>query len=478
MSVHPHVPSASAPPQPPDDSAAESPSGPGGGRSCGAASGPLTGPGAACGALPSSSIPAAVGGYSDHDVERFLPEPGKDPRRTPFERDRARVLHSSALRRLGAKTQVLGPSADDFVRTRLTHSLEVAQVGRALGQALGCDPDVVDAACLSHDLGHPPYGHNGEKALDVVADRIGGFEGNAQTFRLLTRLEPKTVDAAGRPVGLNLTRAGLDAVAKYPWAKGGGSGEARAKSLRKYCAYPEDAEIFTWMRQGAPEGRRCLEAQIMDLADDVGYSVHDVEDAIALGRMDPARLGDQAEVDRLVEETRQWYGGAMSADALGAAWERLVAVPFWIRSYTGSRADAADLKNLTSELIGRFVSSVAQATREVYGQGRLTRYGADLVIPEATAAEILVLKGAAVRYVMAPREHEPVYLRQRTVIFDLADALMEGRGVHLDPAFAQDWQRAGSQDERLRVVVDQIASLTDTSARAWHASLCGLFSQV
>ena len=417
-------------------------------------------------------------GYGAHDVERFVTEAAKNPQRTPFERDRARVLHSSALRRLGAKTQVLGPSADDFVRTRLTHSLEVAQVGRAIGQALGCDPDVVDTACLAHDLGHPPYGHNGEKALDQVAASIGGFEGNAQTLRLLTRLEPKTLDASGRSVGLNLTRASLDAVAKYPWARGEGPGGPEGKSARKYCCYDDDREVFAWMRAGAPALRRCLEAQVMDFSDDVGYSVHDVEDAIALGKMDPATLRSAAESQAVVEATLNWYGHDLDAQELEAAWRRLTALESWIAGYTGSMADAAGLKNMTSQLIGRFVSAVARATREVFGDGPLARYDADLVIPEGTRAEILVLKGAAVRYVMAPREHEPVYLRQRTELFDLADVLTASGDEHLEPVFAEAWRQAADDAGRLRAVVDQIASLTDTSARQWHARLCGLFSQV
>ncbi|WP_281491844.1 deoxyguanosinetriphosphate triphosphohydrolase [Buchananella hordeovulneris] len=412
--------------------------------------------------------------YDTEAVARRLPEPDKKPGRGAFERDRARVLHSAALRRLGAKTQVLGPGADDYVRTRLTHSLEVAQVGRELAINLGCDPDVVETACLSHDLGHPPFGHNGERALAAVAGPCGGFEGNAQTFRLLTRLEPKVVDRQGTSYGLNLTRATLDATLKYPWAAAAAPLRADGTPSAKFGVYGDDAAAFAWVRHGVPAGQRCLEAQLMDLADDIAYCVHDVEDAFGTARATPDAV--VADGDQILAATRQWYGETWSEAELADALRRLVELPAWPTGFAGSRSDLARLKNFSSAVIGRFVGQTVEATRAACGQGPLARYDASLVVPAQARAEIAVMKGIAVRYVMAPREIEPLYLSQRTLLFDLVAALQEAGWRALEAPFAADYRQADDDAGRLRAVIDQVASLSDLVAHQWHARLCGMLS--
>lgn len=409
------------------------------------------------------------GGYTEADAQRWLAEPPKDPRRGAFARDRARVVHSAALRRLAAKTQVVGPATDDFVRNRLTHSLEVAQVGRELGQVLGCDPDVVDTACLAHDLGHPPFGHNGEAALDAVAAGIGGFEGNAQSLRLLTRLEPKAVDpVTGRSAGLNLTRASLDACTKYPWLRGAGPAGAASS---KCGAYGDDGDVFGWLRAAAPAGRRCVEAQVMDLADDVAYSVHDVEDAVVGHHLDPAILDDPAEVLRVEAQVRSWYLPDLADGEVAAAVDRLRAMPAWVARFDGGHRALAALKDMTSQLIGRFTRAVESATREVHGGGRLTRYSADLVVPRDTLVEIAALKGVAAVWVMTVESRQQGYARERELLAELVAALVERAPDALAPLHGAMWAQAGDDSGRLRAVVDQVASLTDASATEWHRRL-------
>jgi dGTPase len=416
--------------------------------------------------------------YSAHDRARPAPESPKGTgkeRRSPFARDRARVLHSAALRRLAGKTQVVGPGEGAEVsgvpRTRLTHSLEVAQIGRGIAEELGCDPDVVDTAGLAHDIGHPPFGHNGERALDEFAAARGldgGFEGNAQTLRILTRLEPK-IDG----VGLNLTRASLDASCKYPWVWRPGD--------RKYGAYPEDADVFAWVREGAPPERRCLEAQIMDWSDDVAYSVHDVEDGILAGRIDLGALGAPGERAALVDLAVRHFGG--EAGALGGAADALLALPVVaaVRGFSStSNASVADhvaLKRLTSELVGRFVHAAVNATlaatSAAHGDRPLLRYTADLVVPAAAAAEVALLKAVALRYVMSDPGRLAMQARQRELLVGLATALRDGAPDSLDPVFADEWKSAGDDAGRVRVVLDQVAILTDQQAVARHRVISG-----
>ena len=415
---------------------------------------------------PDTSIPP---GYDERDRERWLPEEHSN-RRSDFARDRARLLHSSALRRLAAKTQVLSPTAGlDFARNRLTHSLEVAQVGRELAASLGLDPDVVDTACLAHDIGHPPFGHNGERALNDWARPVGGFEGNAQTLRLLSRLEPKVFGGDGRAYGLNLTRASLDASCKYPWPATQSVPDPSGRE--KFGFYAEDEAAFVWLRAGAPERQRCIEAQVMDLSDDIAYSVHDFEDAVVGGFIDVRALGSRVDHDDLVTSMNAWIGGEVAHDDLVAAFDRLDELDVWIDDWDGSRADQARLKNLTSQLIGRFAGAATRATREAHPGSTLTRFAADVVVPLGIRAEIAVLKGIVATFVMSKNTRQPIYVQQREVIRSLAEALLEGGDGALDPGFAEDWRAAASDRERRRVVVDQVASLTDQSALAWHERL-------
>lgn len=406
--------------------------------------------------------------YSEHDTARWFPEEHSS-RRSDFARDRARLLHSSALRRLAAKTQVLSPAAGlDFARNRLTHSLEVAQVGRELATSLGLDPDVVDTACLAHDLGHPPFGHNGERALNSWAVDIGGFEGNAQTLRLLTRIEPKVFGPDDRSYGLNLTRASLDASCKYPWPESSSVGDPSGRA--KFGFYADDVDAFRWLREGAPDRRLCIEAQVMDLSDDIAYSVHDFEDAIVSGYIDVRALGARVNHDALVDSMFAWIGGELDHAELIAAFDRLDSLDVWLEDYDGSRRAQGRLKNLTSQLIGRFAGAAVQATRK-QDRGSLTRFGADIVVPREVTAEIAVLKGIVAAFVMSKNTRQPIYTQQREVLTELASALLERGGESLDPGFAADWSAATTDAGRKRAVVDQVASLTDQSAMAWHERL-------
>ena len=406
--------------------------------------------------------------YNAADTLRRADEAPKGAQLAPdsrgdFARDRARVLHSAALRRLADKTQVVGPRDGDTPRTRLTHSLEVAQISRGIGEGLGLSPDLCEMAGLTHDIGHPPYGHNGEVALDEVAPC--GFEGNAQTLRILARLEPKVL-IDDHSFGLNLTRASLDAAVKYPLTRTNADGSVN----RKYSAYDEDASVLEWVRDGHVDGAPPMEAQVMDFSDDIAYSVHDVEDGIVSGRVSLRVLWDFVELAALAEKGAAAFGG--DADSLVDAADRLRSLPaiasaaefdYSLGAWTG-------LKALTSQLVGRYVGAVTRATREDDGNRALAdasnlglgRQHGRLVVPPDVEAEVRLLKTVAVLYVMDQPAHQARQDRQRDRIYRVHEYLRAGAPGSLDTMF-QAWFNAAETDlERERVIVDQIASMTES----------------
>lgn len=398
--------------------------------------------------------------YNAADTLRRADETPKGAQLAPdsrgdFARDRARVLHSAALRRLADKTQVVGPRDGDTPRTRLTHSLEVAQISRGIGEGMGLSPDLCEMAGLTHDIGHPPYGHNGEVALNEVAPC--GFEGNAQTLRILARLEPKVL-IDGTSFGLNLTRASLDAAVKYPVTRTNADGSVN----RKYSAYDEDASVLEWVREGHVDGAPPMEAQVMDFSDDIAYSVHDVEDGIVSGRVSLRVLWDFVELAALAEKGAAAFGG--DADSLVDAADRLRSLPaiaaasefdYSLGAWTG-------LKALTSQLVGRYVGAVTRATLGGNDGITLGRQHGRLVVPPDVEAEVRLLKTVAVLYVMDQPAHQARQDRQRDRIYRVHEYLRAGAPGTLDTMF-QAWFNAAETDlERERVIVDQIASMTES----------------
>ena len=421
--------------------------------------------------------------YNADDTKRRTAEGPKGAQLAPdsrgaFARDRARVLHSAALRRLADKTQVVGPRDGDTPRTRLTHSLEVAQISRGIGEGLGLNPDLCEMAGLTHDIGHPPYGHNGEVALNEVAPH--GFEGNAQTLRILSRLEPKVL-IDDHSYGLNLTRASLDAAVKYPVTRTNPDGTLN----RKYSAYDEDAEVLAWAREGHTDNMPPMEAQVMDFSDDIAYSVHDVEDGIVSGRVSLQVLWDFVELAALAEKGAAAFGG--DADSLVDAADRLRALPaiaaaadfdYTLSSWVG-------LKGLTSQLVGRYIGGVTKATLEgnaagagaagasgaaaapgvasaAGASGLMGRQHGRLIVPPDVEAEVRLLKTVAVLYVMDVPAHLARQDRQRDRIYRVHEYLRAGAPGTLDTMFRAWFEAADTDAERERVIIDQIASMTES----------------
>lgn len=409
--------------------------------------------------------------YADRDVER---RDGGDRRddidpRSPFEVDRARIVHSFAFRRLQGKTQIFGVGEGDFFRTRLTHSMEAAQIGKGLVLFLNRLPaladapievELVEAACLAHDLGHPPFGHNGEEALQVCMQAHGGFEGNAQNLRILTQLESKREGH-----GLNLTRATLEGVLKYlaPYSlKKHARGPGHERLVEK-CYYDADEAVVTWIR-GRDRIHRTLESQIMEWADDIAYSVHDLEDGLHSGLITRDALANPAVLERIAAYAAR--KGAAGCD--GAEVEAVMRRVFELLGHGTARHMRALRKQLTSRLIHRCITHTDVAYRS-----ETPDYPFELVRDEEVVREVAVLMG--VEYVLMIR-HPRVTTHEykgKQVVSRLFEAHAQPDAGDMFPEDVREVWEDVRHDEhaRLRVVCDYVSGMTDRYASELYARL-------
>ncbi|WP_264877078.1 anti-phage deoxyguanosine triphosphatase [Vibrio agarivorans] len=422
-----------------------------------------------------------------HDDEHKI---RRDDHRSPFQRDRARILHSAAFRRLQAKTQVHGSSIDDFHRTRLTHSLEAAQLGSGIvAQIKKKQPDarellpsdsLIDAICLAHDIGHPPYGHGGEIALNYMMREYGGFEGNAQTFRIVTKLEPYT-----EQFGMNLSRRTLLGLIKYPTLLSHARREitpSAPPSPRQIKAkdwmpakgiYDCDQAIFDWVCQPlsdqdkalfscfrdnpSPESThhktlyKSLDCSIMELADDIAYGVHDLEDAIVLG-MVSRQQWQEAAATLLAECEDEWF-----EKHINSVSDMLFSGHHYQR------------KDAIGGMVNALLTSISLECVDKRFDSDLLAYNAVLTRPMAIALDIL--KRFVSQYVIQVPDVQVAEYKGQQIIMDLFEALSADPERLLPINQQQLWRQADDNKQQMRVICDYIAAMTDGRAKRLHQQM-------
>lgn len=418
--------------------------------------------------------------------DRFHPNDRPPDLRTYGQRDRDRIMYSSAFRRLGGVTQVAAANERVVFRNRLTHTLEVAQIARRLAEYTvsaqpevaeelgGIDPDVVESAALAHDLGHPPFGHVAEMKLDELmraSDNSDGFEGNAQSFRAVTKLSLRHPDF----VGLNLSRATLNAILKYPWFRQTGGGPRE----RKWGAYHSESDEFTWARELGPGEVKSPEAELMDWADDIAYSVHDLDDFYRVGLIPLDRiLNDADERDRFLADR---MSGESNLDKLAAIFgelaEHMTSLfgPL-VQPYSGGRRQRASLRSLTAWLITRYAQNSVQL--RIPTQNNQSR----VYIDQRLLSEISMLKQLTRAYVIESPALATQQYGQRKVIEDLFGVLLDAASRKdfeiFPPRFAESLRDMADEGidapaDLARTVSDCIAGMSERESVELHNRLTG-----
>jgi dGTPase len=364
--------------------------------------------------------------------------------RTPFERDRDRVIHSTAFRRLKEKTQVFLYDEGDHYRTRLTHTLEVAQIARALARTLRLDEDLAEALALAHDLGHPPFGHAGERALDAAMATYGGFDHNAQSLRVVTRLERRypTFD------GLNLTWETLEGLVKH----NGPLTDPEGKPIGRYAGHvlpyaiqdQANRQDFHLASYAGPE------AQAAALADDIAYDAHDIDDGLRAGLLDLAGLAETPLAGEILRQIDAKYPGLATERAQAELIRRLISSMI-ADVVTESRARLMELEPASAD-------DVRAASRPV------------IAFSPAMSMSDHAIKTMLKHRVYRHRRVMDVMEKAETVLGRLFACYAN------DPtAMPESWQAAQEDEEawKARRIADFLAGMTDRYALAEYKRLFG-----